>query len=204
GLDLSAESLRLARQREGPSLRFVRQDMRLPFRTGTFDHILNLFTSFGYFEDPADNVSVIHNIATALRSTGCLVLDYLNVRYAETHLNPDEILDLEGTVYRVSRWSDREHIFKRVVIVDGSETEPLAYTERVAKLTVEDFRFMFSVCGLTLQASYGDYRLSPFDEQTSARLILVATKLGAPSRNEPLPRQFLSNAADRFGRHAEV
>src|SRR5262249_18205033 len=119
GLDLSAESLRLARQREGPSLRFVRQDMRLPFRTGTFDHILNLFTSFGYFEDPADNVSVIHNIATALRSTGCLVLDYLNVRYAETHLNPDEILDLEGTVYRVSRWSDREHIFKRVVIVDG-------------------------------------------------------------------------------------
>src|SRR5262245_33291338 len=53
GLDLSAESLALARRYEGENLRFVRQDMRLPFRTGPFDHVLNLFTSFGYFDDPA-------------------------------------------------------------------------------------------------------------------------------------------------------
>src|SRR5262249_22611318 len=46
GIDLSAESLKRARASEGPHLRFLRQDMRLPFRAGPFDHIVNLFTSF--------------------------------------------------------------------------------------------------------------------------------------------------------------
>src|SRR5262249_3836415 len=70
GLDLSAESLRVARRSEGRNLRFVRQDMRLPFRTSTVDHVLSLFTSLGYFEDPADNVSVIHNVAASLNQGG--------------------------------------------------------------------------------------------------------------------------------------
>src|SRR5262245_60115403 len=34
GIDLSAESLKRARAGEGPNLRFLRQDMRLPFRAG--------------------------------------------------------------------------------------------------------------------------------------------------------------------------
>src|SRR5262245_61557405 len=83
GLDLSAESLKVARLSEGPNLRFIRQDMRLPFRTRQFDHVLNLFTSFGYFENPADHMSVVHNIAHALKPDGSLILDYLNARHAD-------------------------------------------------------------------------------------------------------------------------
>jgi hypothetical protein len=42
GLDLSAGSLEQARRAEGPRLRFIRQDMRLPFGVNAFDHVLNL------------------------------------------------------------------------------------------------------------------------------------------------------------------
>src|SRR5215470_6392062 len=88
GLDLSAESLKRAKLSESSNLRFLRQDMRLPFRAGPFDHIVNLFTSFGYFDDPAEHMAVVDNIASALRPGGSLVLDYLNVRRAESHLTP--------------------------------------------------------------------------------------------------------------------
>src|SRR5262245_37595840 len=50
GLDLSAESLKEARKSESATLRFVRQDMRLPFGMNAFDYVLCLFSSFGYFE----------------------------------------------------------------------------------------------------------------------------------------------------------
>src|SRR5262245_8099801 len=204
GLDLSIESLRLARRSEGPNLRFIRQDMRLPFRTRTFDHVLNLFTSFGYFRDPADHVTVIHNIATALKPGGSMVLDYLNVHHAEAHLRGEELIERDGVAYRISRWSDREHLFKRIRIDGGASEAPLEYTERVSKLALEDFRFMFTVSDLRIDALYGDYCLNPFDVAASPRLILVAKKAASCLEARLPAGQILSDAADRLGRHAQV
>src|SRR5262245_3042011 len=176
GLDLSTESLRRARQSESSTLRFVRQDMRRPFGIGTFDCVFNLFTSFGYFDDPADHVTVIHNIARSLKPGGRVVLDYLNVHQAERHLRANEVTEREGVVYRISRWTDADRIFKRIVIDDRAAT-PLEYVERVEKLTLEELRFIFAVCDLRIEAIYGDYLLSPFDLEASPRLILVARKM---------------------------
>src|SRR5262245_3088258 len=198
GLDLSAASLEQARLSEHEHLRFFRQDMRLPFRSCPFDHVVNLFTSFGYFEDPADHVSVVHNIAGSLKPGGTLVLDYLNVRYAEAHLKASEVIVQGGVIYRVSRWTDPGHFFKRIVIDDDEYEAPLEYTERVARLSLEDFRFMFEVCGLKIAQIYGDYALAPFDPVKSPRLILVARRTELP------PRQALADAADRLWRHPEV
>ena len=204
GLDLSAESLRRAKTHEGPTLRFVRQDMRQPFGTNTFDRVLSLFTSFGYFDDPADHVTVLHNIATALRPGGMVVLDYLNSVYVDRHLRADDVSRHGAVMYRVSRWTDADHIFKRIGIKDGASRMPLEYTERVAKLTVEDFRFMFAVCDMRIVATYGDYGLTPFDPQTSPRLILVASKrAGSVDAGLP-PREVLANAAHGLRRHPEI
>jgi SAM-dependent methyltransferase len=203
GLDLSGESLRQARLSEHARLRFVRQDMRLPFGNGRFDYVLNLFTSFGYFEDHADNLSVVHNIARALKGGGSVILDYLNVLYAETHLTAEEVVEREGTAYRLTRWSDGEHMFKRIAVDHGGLCGPFEHVERVAKLGLEDFRFMFSLCGLRLEAIYGDYRLRPFDAQISPRLILVAKKPAVPTAQLP-SGEVLPDAADRFGGHAEI
>jgi len=173
GLDLSAESLRQARLNEGPNLRFVRQDMRLPFRSCPFDHVLNLFTSFGYFEDPGDHLSVVGNIAASLKPGGTLVLDYLNAYRVDTHVAAEEVIEREGALYRLSRWRDAENIYKRIVIENGRATR-VEYVERVARLSLADFRFMFALYGLSIDETYGDYTLAPFDPAISPRLILVA------------------------------
>ena len=202
GLDLSAGSIKQAKQSEGPNLRFRRQDMRLPFGHHAFDYVLNLFTSFGYFEDPENHLTVVHNIARSLKSDGRLVLDYLNAGYAETHLTPEEVIERGGNTYRISRWTDRDHIFKRIV-VDGRNTAPLEYLERVAKLTVEDFRFMLALCDMRIDEIYGDYQLTPFDVKTSPRLILVAKRIETVRSGLPAG-QILADPADGLGRHTEV
>ena len=204
GLDLSAESLRQARLREGGNLRFIRQDMRLPFRSCPFDHVLNLFTSFGYFEDPADHMSVVHNIAGSLKPHGTLVLDYLNPGYVDAHLRAQEVVEAGGAVYRLQRWSDACHIFKRIVIDEGRGEAPLEYVERVARFTAEDFRFMFELCDLAIEEIYGDYSMAPFDAQTSRRLILVARKGRGGSGRPSSSRQILTDTTDGLGCHAKV
>jgi SAM-dependent methyltransferase len=76
GLDYSKDLLALAKRRGvGPQLRYTRGDMRkLPARwSGRFDAVLNLFTSFGFFADPADDSRVIEQFARVLKPGGMLI-----------------------------------------------------------------------------------------------------------------------------------
>ena len=191
GLDLSAQSLARARRSERPNLRFRRHDMRLPFRISGLDAVLCLFTSFGYFEDLGDNLAVVQNVASSLRPGGTFVLDYLNAPHVEAHMTVEGVTERGGVTYRISRWSDRDFIFKRISIDDGSSL-PRVFVERVAKLGLEDFRFMCRLCGLEIESAYGDYSLTPFDVNTSPRLILVATKSGADYFRDNLLRMRLT------------
>jgi SAM-dependent methyltransferase len=176
GLDLSAESLALAKARPSAVARWVRQDMREPFGVGAFDYVLNLFTSFGYFMNPADHLTVVGNIARSLSPGGRVVVDYTNVHRAEAHLVREEIITRENVEYHVFRWSDADAIFKRIVIDERRGTPPREFVERVSKLTVDDFRFMLALYGLQVEELFGDYRLGAFDHAASPRLIAVASK----------------------------
>lgn len=46
-------------------------------RPGSFDIVLNLFTSFGYFEDPEDDRKVIENIYESLKPGGKALLEMM-------------------------------------------------------------------------------------------------------------------------------
>ena len=178
GLDLAAGSIREARKRTQPRLRFLRHDMRVPFGRNTFDYVFNFFTSFGYFEQPGEHLAVVRNMATSLRPGGRVVLDYLNVRYAEANLISEEAREIDDVIYRLTRWTDARHFYKRIVVEAGGAA-PLEYVERVAKFTLDDFERMFAAHDLGIEEAHGDYRLGPYDALTSPRLILVARTGGA-------------------------
>lgn len=76
GIDYSPPLLALAKKRgTGRSLRYQRADMRkLPSRwSGRFDGVVNLFTSFGFFANPADDACAIAEFARVLKSGGVFV-----------------------------------------------------------------------------------------------------------------------------------
>lgn len=76
GLDYSEKLLARAKKRgTGETLHYTRGDMRrLPKAwTRRFDAVVNLFTSFGFFAEPADDARVIKEFARVLKPGGTLV-----------------------------------------------------------------------------------------------------------------------------------
>jgi SAM-dependent methyltransferase len=54
---------------------FVEEDMRNFVRSHYFDLIINMFTSFGYFEDKNDDLQVLQNMYTSLKPGGACMID---------------------------------------------------------------------------------------------------------------------------------
>lgn len=80
GVDRSTFLLDIAKERaetNGVEVDFVHDDIRSFVRSNTFDLVVNLFTSFGYFDDPADDLRVVRNIYASLRSGGTVVIDVM-------------------------------------------------------------------------------------------------------------------------------
>jgi SAM-dependent methyltransferase len=78
GVDRTALYLDEARRRaheEGLAVEFVQDDMRHFVRPGAFSAALSMYTSFGYFSDPADNLQVLANIYQSLKPGGALLME---------------------------------------------------------------------------------------------------------------------------------
>jgi SAM-dependent methyltransferase len=56
-------------------IEFVLYDMRQFTRSNSFSLILNMFTSFGYFDDKEDDLKVLRNAYQSLKSGGTILID---------------------------------------------------------------------------------------------------------------------------------
>jgi SAM-dependent methyltransferase len=59
----------------GLQIEFVESDMRQFLRPAAFDLALSLFTSFGYFETPGEDLQVLRNVKASLKPGGVFVID---------------------------------------------------------------------------------------------------------------------------------
>jgi len=162
---------------EHDHLHFYQHDMRLPFWVNYFDHAFNFFTSFGYFKTEREHYNAIRTIANAIISRGTIVIDYLNVHYAEDHLVHKQEKVIDNITYDLTKWFDETHFYKKIVIEDESLKAPLEFTEKVAKFTLGDFNDMFAFHHLQIQDVFGDYALNTYDVKNSPRMIMIAKKM---------------------------
>ena len=150
GLDLSATLLRRAREITPAPL--VRADMRrLPFRHGSFDLAVNLFTSFGYFAHDGEHAAVVAGAARTLRSGGHFVLDFLNADTVRAAVASAEAG--RPSAEPVRRLSDDGRYVLKTIRVPADRT----YTERVRLRAPADLAGMFRTAGLTVERTFGDY-----------------------------------------------
>jgi len=171
GLDLSKESIKIAKEQETIDLQFDVHDMRKIYGQAQFDYVLNLFTSFGYFKTDKEHVDVLINMRTSLRdSESLLVLDFLNADRVIADLCPKEVVKDGDTEYEISREVVAGFIKKKIVVVEG--VNKYAFSERVRLYNLDDFHRLFAQAGLQIVKVFGDYSLNEFDE-SSPRLILI-------------------------------
>jgi len=177
GVDLSPVLLGLAEEQNTfENVTFFQYDMRhIPF-TQEFDIVVNLFTSFGYFDDDQESEQVVRNMARALKSGGQVVIDYLNPSYVQAHLVPTSTKEEQGLQITETRWLADGFVKKRITVMDGHSGQPREYLEQVRLFTSEEMQGMLERAGFTDIQYYGDYTYAPYDRQQSPRMISFAVK----------------------------
>ena len=172
GLDLSMALLKFAR-RETIDASYVRADMReIPFAAHSFDLVVNLFTSFGYFDDDREHVRVLSCVKSSLTPGGTLVIDFLNATRVRHTLVPyDERTENGITIEQRRRISpDNRFVEKKITLREKGKE----YMERVRLLSPMDLERMLITAGFEVAKIFGDYAGRSWSE-SSPRTIMFAT-----------------------------
>ena len=172
GVDLSENNINSAQKFANESLQFSVHDMRDRLKN-KYDAIFNLFTSFGYFKDDAEDIKVLKNIKNGLSEKGIAVIDFLNVATVRANLVENEIKSINGIVFHIHRKIEHGFIIKEISFVaDGRQH---SYVEKVKHIDLNKFKAYLKESDLKIHNVFGDYQLSEFNEATSNRLIFVVT-----------------------------
>ena len=171
GADLSENSIAEAKKSENETLHFCVHDMREPFDGLQFDAVFNLFTSFGYFENDADNLKTLVAIRDSLNEYGFGVIDFMNVGHVVENLVPSETKTVDGIDFHIKRFYVDNHIYKEIDFEDdGCQYH---FTEKVQALNLSDFEAMMEQSGINLLDVFGDYKLRKYSPSASERLIMI-------------------------------
>jgi SAM-dependent methyltransferase len=199
GVDLSVTLLAHA-----GGLPRVAGDMRcLPFAAGSFDWVLNFFTSFGYFETERENFRVLEEIVRVLAPGGRVLIDIMNTAHTLRHLQAREIQHLDPprrspaatpaspagdttgaaaapargrTQVQIERWFDSatKRINKRIRVQDPG-APPRLFLESVRAYQPEEVTIGLHWAGLEVTGLFGSFLGDPY-QSDSERLILVGLK----------------------------
>ena len=174
GIDLSHNSINIAKKEENTTLNFSVYDMRKVFKKDTFDIIVNLFTSFGYFKKNKDEQTAITAMALSLKQEGTLIIDFMNTKKVIKNLVESERKEVDGINFNIKRSIRNNYIIKDIIFSDNGNN--YQFQEKVKALTLDDFSKLISHAGLKIIDIFGDYRLKDFNALTSERLIIICKK----------------------------
>ena len=178
GVDRTKTHLEHARQqavKEGLKVAFVQDDMRSFCRPATFDVVVNLFTSFGYFEDTDEDKKVVTNVYQSLRENGVFLIDTMGKEVLARVFRERDWYEVDDAFMlqerKVSRdWSWMEN---RWIMVKDGKTEESRLSHRL--YSAAELAALLRDCGFNAIDTYGDLTGTPYDH-TAKRLVLVAHK----------------------------
>jgi SAM-dependent methyltransferase len=178
GVDRTCAYLDRARaqaQEEGLEIEFVQEDMREHVRPEAYDLVINFFTSFGYFEDPDDDLRVVDNMHASLAPGGAFLLEMMGKEILARSFvarNWERIEDLIVLQERSIRdgWSWMENTWTLI-----SEEERVAVDLSHRIYSAVELMDLLYLGGFERSEAYGDLAGSPYDER-ARRMIIVGWK----------------------------
>jgi len=169
GIDLSEANIEYASRFENSRLQFQVHDMRKTFKKDAFCFVLNLFTSFGYFEEEKENQQAIAAMAENLKPGGQLLLDFLNPYVVVNNLVSEEVKIIDGIEFQLNRKFENGFILKTITFED--EEKKYHFVEKVKGIRKTMFETYFEKAGLKILNTFGDYDLQPYHPEKSDRMI---------------------------------
>ncbi len=178
GLDFSLPLILIACNSGIPGQKYplyICADARqLPFCNGIFDIVINLFTSFGYYEDD-ENYQLLCSISQLLKPGGRFYIDYLNPQHVLAELVDESTKESDSIKITEKRKFD--HITRRIEkeIILKKNNDSSIFHESVRLYELDEMTEMIENAGLSLRVVLGSVNGEPYSE-TSERMILYGTK----------------------------
>lgn len=177
GIDLSEQAIQTAREKAAKQglegLDFEVRDMREPLPK-TFDAIVNLFTTFGYFKSDEENAGVFDSVRAMLRPGGIFVQDFLNAEKVKSSFEPNDRGSFRGIHYEIKRFVEDNAIHKEITFSGDQVGEEKKYSERVKLYSLPWFKREMKKRNLIIDHIFGDYDGNEFDPKTSPRLLMIS------------------------------
>ncbi|KAA3596981.1 MAG: class I SAM-dependent methyltransferase [Calditrichaeota bacterium] len=178
GIDLSQALLDEAvRQAEAENVKvgFQKFDAReIPFEN-KFDFGINLFTSFGYFDNSDEDLRQLKAFHKALKPNATFVIDFINHGYLRKSLVLQDTKIINEMKVIQKRKIQNNRIVKNIIIQqDGEEHE---FQESVRLYTLQELLDLCDEANFKGDFVFGDFDKSDYVLEKSKRMIVVGKKV---------------------------
>jgi len=178
GVDRTKTYLEKARKQaeiERLKVEFIQKDIRSFCKPNTFDVVINIFTSFGYFEDINDDRQVITNVYRSLKNRGTFLIDIMGKEVLARIFQKRDWYEVNDTIVLEERkvcknWSWIEN---RWIMIKDGKVEEYKISHRL--YSAVELIALLNDCGFNAIDVYGDLAGAPYDH-AAKRLVLVAHK----------------------------
>ncbi|MGV3721610.1 MAG: class I SAM-dependent methyltransferase [Actinomycetota bacterium] len=161
------------------SVEWVQDDMRAFRRPGSYHLVLSMFTSFGYFADPQEDLLVLRNCWDNLQPGGALVIDVLGKERLAKVFQPTVSATLPDGALVIQRHeirADWTRIWNEWLIIRDESVRRFTFEHAV--YSGQELRGRAEIAGFTDVRLYGSLTGSEYGPHAE-RLIVVARKPGS-------------------------
>jgi SAM-dependent methyltransferase len=185
GVDRTPRFIEQARQAAVSSdlaVEFLVGDMREYCLPTSFDIILNLFGSFGYFADPADDRKVVEHMYASLRPGGKFLIETMGKEILARNFQQRDWTEA-GDLLLLSEkqvTQDWGQIQTRWIAIRGQQRSE--HRVAVRSYSAVELSALLSACGFPTVQVYGDLAGSAYD-QAAKRLVVIGCKETGSARH---------------------
>jgi SAM-dependent methyltransferase len=159
---------------ENLSVEYIHQDIRNFKRAEHFDLALNLYNSFGYFDNSEDDLLFIKNAFESLQNGGVFIIELLGKEIAARDFIEGEAFDRAGfvvaTEYKIlGNWEEIQNIW---TISNEKFRAQKVFKHRLYAAT--ELKAMLLKTGFSTVTIYGGWDGIPYDE--NAQILIVAAQ----------------------------
>ncbi len=179
GLDISEIYLEQARaQEQGLQIQLIQGDMRaIPFEN-EFDAVINLFTSFGYFEKEEEHLQVLKEVRECLKPGGRFLLEFQNRDWLIRHFQARDWREYKDFIVLEERKLDLERNRLEACWIICKGTERKEYSLSLRLFTLAELLRLFAQAGLKVLGCYGGLRQELLSLETNRLAILAERAVG--------------------------
>ena len=157
---------------EGLDIEFVHKDARDFRRPDSFDAVINLFTSFGYFEAPSENVAVLENIYASLKPGGKLLIELMSKEVLARIFQERDWREENGAILLEERKVGKNWEFiesRWILFKDGKKYEH-TFTPKI--YSAVELCEMLRRSGFREMETFGGLDGSPYDQKANRLTVL--------------------------------